>query len=121
MKKPLREYYERNNTLIDCYIYVDELLDSALPSDLLKAYHDDLSPVPEESGTPSNQSSGIYGDRYGSTDSLTDRLRSPPAPPPQRRRPSYIYRIADEESPLLEHLGDGSGGGGSEASQARIV
>jgi hypothetical protein len=77
-----------------------------------------LSSVSEESGTPNNRSSG---DQHGSTDSLTDVQHSPPPPPPQRRRPSYIYRIADEESPLLGNLGDGNGGGGSEASQARIV
>lgn len=37
-----------------------------------------------------------------------------------KKRPSYLYKIADEESPLL---GDeaGSGGGGSAESQARIV
>ena len=35
-----REYYERNNTLIDQYIYIDKLLDSTLPRDLLQTYHD---------------------------------------------------------------------------------
>ena len=52
----------------------------------------------------------------GSTDSV---LRPSLAPAPQRRRPSYIYKIADEESPLLAES-DGAGGG-SEGSQARIV
>lgn len=43
-----------------------------------------------------------------------------PVPPPVKKRPSYLYKIADEESPLL---GDevGGGGGGSAESQAKIV
>ncbi|KAF8247457.1 hypothetical protein K440DRAFT_298348 [Wilcoxina mikolae CBS 423.85] len=118
MKKPLRKYYERNNLLIDRYTYIDRLLDSTLPRDLLQTYHDDhdLETVTEN---PRN-SNGIYTDHYRSTDSLQEVLRPPLALAPQRKRPSYIYRIADEESPLL---GDGSEGaaGGSEESQARIV
>jgi len=35
-----REYYRRNNSLIDQYIYIDKLLDSTLPRDLLQTYHD---------------------------------------------------------------------------------
>ena len=39
MKKPIREYYERTNYLIQQYLYIDKLLDSSLPHDLLNEYN----------------------------------------------------------------------------------
>lgn len=122
MKKPIRQYYERNNMLIERYIYIDKLLDSTLPRDLLQTYHDaDLHSTEELAISNEDdhlQDRGqIYSVRHRSTDSLMDTLFTPPPPPPQRKRPSYIYKIADEESPLL----GGGGDGGSEEAQARIV
>ncbi len=35
-----REYYERTNSLVQQYIYIDRLLDSSLPHDLLNEYND---------------------------------------------------------------------------------
>lgn len=40
MKKPVREYYERINYLVQQYLYIDRLLDSSLPHDLLNEYND---------------------------------------------------------------------------------
>jgi hypothetical protein len=120
--------------LIDRYIYIDKLLDSTLPRDLLQTYHDqdvilsffstllrETDDFVQGSGTDSRESRSsdgengngvVYTDSYGATD--TPR----PPPPPQRRRPSALYKIADEESPLL---GEGEGAGCSEESQAKIV
>ncbi|KAF2095279.1 hypothetical protein NA57DRAFT_68225 [Rhizodiscina lignyota] len=39
MKKPIRKYYERNNELIQQYTFIDKLLDSSLPHDLIQEYH----------------------------------------------------------------------------------
>jgi cation diffusion facilitator family transporter len=39
LKKPIREYYERTNYLIQQYLYIDRLLDSSLPHDLLNEYN----------------------------------------------------------------------------------
>ncbi|KAJ1331385.1 ferrous-iron efflux pump FieF [Microdochium nivale] len=39
-KKPLREYYERTNYLIQQYLYIDRLLDSSVPHDLVNEYND---------------------------------------------------------------------------------
>ncbi|KAI1113601.1 hypothetical protein F5Y14DRAFT_441711 [Nemania sp. NC0429] len=39
LKKPLRRYYERTNYLIRQYLYIDRLLDSSLPHDLLNEYN----------------------------------------------------------------------------------
>ncbi|KAG5925840.1 hypothetical protein E4U42_003903 [Claviceps africana] len=38
MKRPIREYYERTNELIEQYMYIDCLLDSSIPHDLLNEY-----------------------------------------------------------------------------------
>lgn len=38
MAKKLRKYYERNNYLIQHYMYIDRLLDSSLPHDLIQEY-----------------------------------------------------------------------------------
>jgi len=40
LKKPIRQYYERTNYLIQQYLYIDRLLDSSLPHDLLNEYND---------------------------------------------------------------------------------
>ncbi|EPE09222.1 cation efflux family protein [Ophiostoma piceae UAMH 11346] len=37
---PLRAYYERNNMLIQQYLYIDRLLNSSLPHDLLNEYNE---------------------------------------------------------------------------------
>ncbi|KAI0450627.1 hypothetical protein F5B21DRAFT_424683 [Xylaria acuta] len=40
LKTPLRKYYERTNYLVQQYLYIDRLLDSSLPHDLLNEYND---------------------------------------------------------------------------------
>ncbi|KAI1734456.1 hypothetical protein F4680DRAFT_343254 [Xylaria scruposa] len=40
LKEPLRKYYERTNYLVQQYLYIDRLLDSSLPHDLLNEYND---------------------------------------------------------------------------------
>lgn len=40
MRAPIREYYERCNYLVQQYLYIDKLLDSSLPHDLLNEYND---------------------------------------------------------------------------------
>lgn len=39
MSKPIRKYYERNNYLIQHYMYIDRLLDSSLPHNLIEEYN----------------------------------------------------------------------------------
>ncbi|RAL63169.1 hypothetical protein DID88_004248 [Monilinia fructigena] len=43
MKKPIRQYYQRTNSLIQQYIYIDRLLDSSIPHDLLNEYEHNAS------------------------------------------------------------------------------
>ncbi|KAI0176430.1 hypothetical protein GGR52DRAFT_361959 [Hypoxylon sp. FL1284] len=62
MRKPVREYYERTNYLVQQYLYIDRLLDSSLPHDLLNEYNnihhssfrdiDIPTTITEENSTP---------------------------------------------------------------------
>lgn len=50
MSRPIRKYYERNNYLIQHYMYIDRLLDSSLPHNLIEEYnarHDRSIDVPD--------------------------------------------------------------------------
>lgn len=85
MPKKLRAYYERNNYLIQQYMYIDRLLDSTLPHQLMQEYD---QPPP----------SSFMGNGYGTTQ---------PAPivPPT---------IAEEPSSMASSYRDnGAGTGGA--------
>lgn len=105
--KATRKYYERNNYLIQHYLYIDRLLDSSLPHDLIQEYHSphvrsaikqgswqkDLpetidESVDEENGLPSH----IYHERAGSQDSL---FADDDAVPDSLRPPQKINRTKD--------------------------
>lgn len=88
-----RKYYERNNSLISQYLYIDRLLDSSVPHNLIEDYNG------------CHQSSAPAGDRHLSPED------SPPQAPGQfnskpskiKRTPHNLYRIPDEAAPLLQH------------------
>jgi cation diffusion facilitator family transporter len=113
MKKPIRQYYERNNFLIQQYLYIDRLLDSSLPHDLIQEYQYNVhsssggATVPptisEENGGASADASARpspaitpidgNGNGNGHTSANTSyRLK---------RTPKALYRVNDEETPLL--------------------
>ncbi|KAK6334807.1 hypothetical protein TWF718_010252 [Orbilia javanica] len=85
--KKLRGYYEDVNRQIDRYIWVDQLLDSALVPRLVGAY--------------SGRREGTIVEEEEENGSAV----SPAPKTPLRRRPSFVRKMADEETPLLE--GDG--------------
>jgi hypothetical protein len=77
MKKPMRKYYERTNYLVQQYLYIDRLLDSSLPHDLVNEYNnlppssfrgvevpDTISEEPTSSLATSEQGS-THGTRTG--------------------------------------------------------
>lgn len=82
-----REYYQRNNELVRQYIYIDRLLDSSIPHDLIQQY--DAPNIPETIAEedPSDTSSTIYA----------GESRKQP-----KRTPKDIYRIPHEATPLLD-------------------
>ncbi|KAJ5908715.1 hypothetical protein N7495_001397 [Penicillium taxi] len=75
-------YYERNNSLISQYLYIDRLLDSSLPHNLIEEYNDGSQPHSPSDSPPNGETGKI------------------------KRTPHNLYRIPDETAPLLEHLSD---------------
>ncbi|KAL2072489.1 hypothetical protein VTL71DRAFT_11832 [Oculimacula yallundae] len=98
MKKPLREYYQRTNSLLQQYIYIDRLLDSSLPHDLLNEY----------SNTPGNHN-GAQG--LGVPPTISEEPATPEsddyavsgtsASKKIKRTPRDLYKVSSELTPLL--------------------
>lgn len=93
-KKPIRQYYERNNYLISQYLYIDRLLDSSLPHNLIQEYHHhgNFVNVPrtideESPWTPASNSSPAEN---GSSQATK-----------VKRTPKDLYKVPDEDTPLL--------------------
>jgi len=117
MKKPIREYYERNNYLIQQYLYVDRLLDSSLPHSLIQEYqHAELysaesngaphvpPTINEEPHKPANPSP-LAQSATLSSEHLNDHDQMQPKR--VKRTPKALYKVQDEETPLLTtHNGD---------------
>ncbi|KAF2858158.1 hypothetical protein K470DRAFT_296573 [Piedraia hortae CBS 480.64] len=112
MKKPIREYYTRVNSLIQHYLYIDSLLDSSLPHNLIQEYqHTGVNSLSGQANIPATiteeptsslspldgQSENSNGDN-GST-------------PRVKRTPNNIYRHkdgnTDESTPLLKKPANG--------------
>ena len=115
MKKPIRKYYERNNHLIQHYLYIDRLLDSSLPHNLIQEYQHtpgshqwhtgeapDVPTTITEEPTPVGSPSIQAMQRNSSTD-LNGAVSNGGAPPPKVNRTKDLYRIKrdDENTPLL--------------------
>ncbi|KAL1897048.1 hypothetical protein Sste5346_004253 [Sporothrix stenoceras] len=114
MTQPLREYYERNNMLIQQYLYIDRLLNSSLPHDLLNEYNELHSAsnrnvavpatIREEPGSvsPSNAGFAQLQEREAARLGVTGASPSTQAAVKKvNRTPKGIYRPA-ETTPLLE-------------------
>lgn len=106
-----REYYERTNLLVQQYLYIDRLLDSSLPHDLLNEYNDtpdvgsssalrtsvEVPPtINEEPHTPISEAGGSTPTGNG-TGTLTKKVK---------RTPREIYKVSNEVSPLIDHGDD---------------
>lgn len=119
MRKPVRKYYERNNDLIQQYRYIDELLDSSLPHDLIEEYSAQVAQskgygtatgmaqadVPETIDEEEDEEirPRVYPERHGSFDSIDadGNFWANGAPPPPmnkvKRTPKDIYRLKKDE------------------------
>ncbi|RYP39496.1 hypothetical protein DL767_002230 [Monosporascus sp. MG133] len=129
MKQPVRGYYERTNYLIQQYLYIDRLLDSSLPHDLLNEYNnmprssfrgvevpDTISEEPGNAlparsldsglatgnGTPASPQSPEYQSTNDNTadDDAQAKPQSASATKKVKRTPRDIYR-ATETTPLF--------------------
>lgn len=131
MRKPIREYYERNNQLIQHYMYIDRLLDSSLPHNLIQEYTNLESgavkiptTITEESsatttpivtpgtntpGFASENGSTLMSSRSSGTYGTTNTNGANGAPKViVKRTPKGLYKVpeADENSPLLARNDD---------------
>jgi len=111
-KTPVRKYYERNNHLISSYLYIDRLLDSSLPHNLIQEYNhghdgngnisipDTISEEPHASPPPSDN-------RHPSAD-IKSTANGHANQVKVKRTPKALYRLPDERTPLLgEEMEDG--------------
>jgi cation diffusion facilitator family transporter len=119
MKKPIRQYYERNNSLIQQYLYIDKLLDSSLPHDLIQEYNqptrshvegrvmDIPNTIAEEGQSPLYSGTPTPVDSYGS---LLENGNTTPTDGPKKlkRTPKNLYRLpsAEETTPLVRNEED---------------
>jgi hypothetical protein len=117
MKKPIREYYARNNYLIQQYLYIDRLLDSSLPHSLIQEYNQPFSRVASRVNVPDtiHESPSTQPIAIGSSTSLDSKTTSRTDSVVNansngevkshrlKRTPQNLYRIpdAEENTPLL--------------------
>jgi cation diffusion facilitator family transporter len=101
MKKPIRQYYERNNFLIAQYLYIDRLLDSSLPHSLIQEYN---RPANKAVNVPQTISEEPQSAR--TTESLQDEMPSPlingDTQGKVKRTPKNLYKLPEEITPLLK-------------------
>jgi cation diffusion facilitator family transporter len=103
MKKPIRKYYERNNYLIQNYMYIDRLLDSSLPHNLIQEYnrmdgHGPSGPAVNELDVPETITEEVSPHATGSTTPSEQNGSTQKV----KRTPRDIYRVQqDETTPLL--------------------
>ncbi|MCJ1247502.1 hypothetical protein MMC30_004716 [Trapelia coarctata] len=100
MKKPIRQYYEKNNRLIAQYMYIDRLLNSSLPHSLIQEYNPDVPPTINE------EPEGTANDTNTPPDGVSRQSTK------LKRTPKNLYRLPNEEAPLLGN-GDADGEGAS--------
>ena len=100
MKKPVREYYERNNQLISSYLYIDRLLDSSLPHNLIQEYnHPSDLQIPK---TIDEETAFKVDNQHPSAD-IESAPNGHGSQVKVKRTPKALYKVPDEDTPLLGH------------------
>ncbi|KIN04776.1 hypothetical protein OIDMADRAFT_39263 [Oidiodendron maius Zn] len=102
MKKPIRQYYERTNSLIQQYVYIDRLLDSSLPHDLLNEYTNTTSSGMGMVEVPPTICEEGDAAIHANGNSPAKKLK---------RTPRELYRLSNEQTPLLDGDSDAENGG----------
>ncbi|EPQ63587.1 hypothetical protein BGT96224_A21320 [Blumeria graminis f. sp. tritici 96224] len=104
MKAPIRKYYERINNLVKQYIYIDRILDSSLPHDLLNEYNN----VPTY-GTQRKEPAvpPMITEEEERTTQANASINPIEAPPKKiKRTPRELYKVSNEQAPLLQPQGE---------------
>ena len=99
-KKPIREYYQRNNHLISSYLYIDRLLDSSLPHNLIQEYNQPANPDLHIPKTISEESNSNLDDQHPSA-SIEPLSNGHGSQMKVKRTPKALYKVPDEDTPLL--------------------
>ena len=118
-----RKYYERNNYLIQQYLYIDRLLDSSIPHSLIQEYqhgdlhsgdgvHPQIPPtIGEESGFTSSPASPRIDGNTSPPDQADGGLENANGSGKRiKRTPRELYKVPDSENtPLItKHNADGA-------------
>ncbi len=99
MKKPIREYYQRNNHLISSYLYIDRLLDSSLPHNLIQEYNHP-NPDLHVPRTISEESASTLDNQHPAAD--TEAMgNGHDSQVKVKRTPKALYKLPNEDTPLL--------------------
>lgn len=96
-KKSVRKYYERNNYLVQNYMYIDRLLDSSLPHDLIQEYHHPSHDSPVIQGKQLNGSSLKW---QLPDEQLPETIEEDVEPPHQERL--YLERAGSFDSIMAD-------------------
>ncbi|KAL8691294.1 MAG: hypothetical protein Q9218_003454 [Villophora microphyllina] len=120
MKKPIRQYYKRNNRLISSYLYIDRLLDSSLPHNLIQEYNQPAEPDVDIPQTISEEPSSSPSEETGPSINAIDKPAENGYATKVRikRTPKALYKLPNENTPLL---GDGAPRGGPTAHDIELA
>ncbi|EHY52420.1 hypothetical protein HRR83_009246 [Exophiala dermatitidis] len=100
MKKPIRKYYERNNFLIAQYMYIDRLLDSSLPHNLIQEYNQPQNGAASHMKTISEEPSAV-ATTASTTTGTPSSTATTAAEARLKRTPKNLYKLPNETTPLL--------------------
>ena len=115
MKKSIRKYYESNNHLISSYLYIDRLLDSSLPHNLIQEYyHDNCNDgdvhIPKTISEEQEPGASPAEERHPSVD-VAPSADGHAGQVKVKRTPKALYKLPNENTPLLgEDMEDGPKG-----------
>jgi len=96
-----KQYYERTNSLIQQYIYIDRLLDSSLPHDLLNEYTHTHSTLKDSIDLPPTISEAEEPRTPSDPGESAQSIGNGTLPKKVKRTPREIYKVSSEQSPLL--------------------
>lgn len=102
MSKHLRKYYERNNFLVTQYLYIDKLLDSSLPHHLIQEYSHQRMRSNGHLNTISEEHTSVTATPVLPAMESESPGTTTPTEPKLRRTPKDLYKLPDEETPLLQ-------------------
>ncbi|KAL9006997.1 MAG: hypothetical protein Q9188_000285 [Gyalolechia gomerana] len=106
-----RQYYEKNNHLISSYLYIDRLLDSSLPHNLIQEYNQPTGPDVTIPRTITEESPSLASDEPDPSINAIDKpVENGYSTKIQvKRTPKALYKLPDEDTPLLGRDGAADG------------